>query len=204
MKPIVISLLILLAAALYAQWQLFPYVAPVEESLPAPVSEGGGVEMRKNAALAEYPPEAHFEEVLQRPLFYQSRRPLPKAEAPVVKQDLGREALQGLLLSAIIITPKGTVALMKDQKSGETLRLAQDGDFRGWKVVRVAEGEVRLSKNDMVESMKLRDYCKPVVQQKRPAKQAGRRVERVRKTRRRLPAARGDDAQQTNERRRRQ
>ncbi len=201
MKPAVLVFIVILSGILYIQWELAPQAAPAppkvagvsstQDSAAAPPAE---------SALEPLPPRKEFEEIVSRTLFSASRRPEeeePK-EAPVVTLDT--QALKVLTLSAIMITPKGRIALLRDRKTGETLRAAQGESLRGWDVSEVAEGAIRLQRREQSESMVLRDYSKPVAVP-RPAKRQTRTARlrnKQRQQQNREQQGRGDDARQMN------
>ncbi|MDZ3822421.1 MAG: hypothetical protein U0S76_02350 [Pseudoxanthomonas sp.] len=114
-------------------------VPGAREQAPEPVPE-----LALTEAQVDLPPLARFPDLAQRPLFAEDRRPEPKqapqAEEPVAEQP--PTAPLNAVLTGVIHTPRARIALLRDNSTGQNLRLVEGmpmpGDQGGW-VVRTVE-----------------------------------------------------------------
>ena len=114
----------LLAGVLYLQWQVVPVQAPPIprprlDAPSGPVGPGAGTPAGGfKIGLDE---RAEYDGISRRPLFNESRRPdEPDAAAAAPQQD---QDLEGLVLSAVLITPTQRVAWVRDGQAAQTLKL---------------------------------------------------------------------------------
>lgn len=111
----------------------------MREQAPEPVPE-----LALTEAQVDLPPLDRFPDLAQRPLFAEDRRPEPKqapeAEEPVVEQQ--PTAPLNAALTGVIHTPRARIALLRDNSTGQSLRLREGmpmpGDQGGW-VVKAVE-----------------------------------------------------------------
>lgn len=181
-------LLVGLGGLLYVQWEIAPVQAPGR--MPSrSIAQSGGQEVKSTQldfAITLDAADA-FDVISQRPLFIEGRRPpdtLPVVQEPTVTDT----ALQGLDLSAVLITPESKVAWVKDQKAGEFVRLEPGKKIRGWTVQEVQPGMLLLAAGERTAEIQLREFpakAAPVAQKTpKPAK----RPRPQRRTPRRKPA----------------
>lgn len=110
-------------------------VPGAREQAPEPVPELALAE-----AQVDLPPLASFPDLAQRPLFAEDRRPEPKqtpdAPEPAVEQP--PTAPLNAVLTGVIHTPRTRIALLRDNSTGQSLRLSEGmpmpGDQGGWVV----------------------------------------------------------------------
>lgn len=89
-------------------------------------------------AQVDLPPLERFPDLAQRPLFAEDRRPEPKqapeSPEPVVEQ--APTAPLNAVLTGVIHTPAARIALLRDNSTGQSLRLREGmpmpGDQGGW------------------------------------------------------------------------
>ena len=187
-----LALLSLLLSLLFAA-ELWWYLGRDRQLVPppvrTPVSATQETVLPPKAAF-KLPDEANYEEILERPLFVEGRRPPsdePEEEAPApVQQDL---PLPKLSLVGVYTTPKGTTALVRNLATKDTVRVRLGDRFEGWEVSEIDDQRLVLKKQNDEHVFELRDYSKPAPP---PAKKTSprRRVgARTPAASRRLPAA---------------
>ena len=139
-------------------------------------------------AAFKLPDEANYEDVLERPLFVEGRRPPsdePKDEEPEAEQqDLPPPKLS---LVGVYVTPKGSTALVRNDATRDTVRVRLGDRFDGWEVTQIDDARLVLKKRGDEHVFELRDYSKPAPP---PKNTTPRRVgARKPASARRLPAA---------------
>lgn len=159
MRVVLILLLVGLGALLYVQWEIAPVQAPGR--MPSrTMAQPGGQEVKSTKvdfAITLDPPDA-FDVISQRPLFVEGRRP-PDTTLPVVPEpEVNDSALQGLDLSAVLITPNSSVAWVKDQTAGELVRLEPGRKIRGWTVRAVMPDMLWLAAGEQTAEIQLREF----------------------------------------------
>ncbi len=127
---------LLLAAVLIAQkfglgdgYRLAPLGATGHERAPR---EATG---RRNAGLKTF---ASYDELLQRPLFNEDRKPTP-VDAETTETPVATVAALDAQLTGVILMPKVKLAMIRENASGKGLRVRLgselDGALSGWKLV---------------------------------------------------------------------
>jgi hypothetical protein len=156
MRAVLLLLVLGLSGLLYVQWELAPEQAPsLAPQRGAAPSEG--VEPKVAAedfALGD--PQA-FDEISQRPLFTEGRRPPEDVPQEVVAPEQ-KEGLKGLNLSTVLITPRESVAWVKDAKSSELIRLEPGKKIRGWTVQAVQPDRLLLASGTETSELELREF----------------------------------------------
>lgn len=112
------------------------------------------------------PPMRKFDAILQRPLFSQTRRPLASAPASpvVVSQNLG------LSLIGITIASDGKFALVMPVGGGESLRLREGQDYRGWTLSLIEAKNIVFEREGFEERLELSYDVAPPAQPKKKTK----------------------------------
>ena len=172
--PLVLTLLCFLAAtALALEWY---YVNKHEQQqrqqLKRPIDS--------TIVLAEPPEdnllledESKFEEMMTRPLFIQSRRPLPEKQAEsVVENVTPASPLSELAVkfTGFINVPSGIVALVQDIKTRKYHRLHKGEQLNDWILTELYPDKAVFKQNGAVEEILLRPP-KPI--NKRSARRTG-------------------------------
>ena len=113
------------------------------------------------------PPLRKFDAILKRPLFTQSRRPstAPTKSAVVVSRNLG------LSLIGITIASDGKYALVLPEGGGETVRLREGQDYRGWTLSVIESKNIVFEREGIEERLELSYDVAPPPQPKRKANQ---------------------------------
>lgn len=119
---------------------LFAANAP-EATLPfdaAVTAEGGGAEVDFSLPPVPYepPPEGAFDLVVARNLFAIDRAPPPD---DVVSRPAGQAEANAseLVLTGVLLGETAAAAILHDRRSDETMRLALNEDYRGWRLERL-------------------------------------------------------------------
>lgn len=186
-----LALLSLLLSLLFAA-ELWWYLGRDRQLVPPPVR--AAVSATQSPVLPpkaafKLPDEANYEDILERPLFVEGRRPPsdePEEEAPTpVQPDLPAPKLS---LVGVYITPKGTTALVRNIATKDTVRVRLGDRFEGWEVSEIDDQRLVLKKQNDEHVFELRDYSKPAPPP--PKKTSPRRVgARTPAASRRLPPA---------------
>ncbi len=121
-------------------------VVGLEAVLPfeIPRSEGRGSDRPWQAPVLDQdfqlPELDRYAEVVERPLFVRTRRPVPPAAGPqaVVAGSEGR--LGQYALSGVVITPEERFAILRGTGDNKLHRVADGQDFQGW-TVQAIQGE---------------------------------------------------------------
>ncbi|RLJ20385.1 hypothetical protein DJ031_06165 [bacterium endosymbiont of Escarpia laminata] len=131
-----------LAALLHYQWN---GSQADRAGFSARLQSNGGEDSdtnRKNHTPYAALPKSAYREVLERPLFTEGRIPpvIEKAQIVPVQENLA------LKLEGVVFVNERHIAIVRDNKSKELLRLPAGGDYKGWQVAEVGKGEVVLRK----------------------------------------------------------
>ncbi|NCC27431.1 MAG: hypothetical protein EOM22_04550 [Gammaproteobacteria bacterium] len=158
-------LVLALILALGLQWKDWP-PGPSRAGLDAPSSTGSSapVDSEPDAA-AQLPspePKDAYASVTDRPLFRPQRRPEeevnPDALAPPETE--GLTSLDGMNLSAVIITPTLVSAWIEDPNEPKLRRLRIGDDLEGWSVQTILPDRILLERQGEQDALILRDYGK--------------------------------------------
>ena len=180
MRAVLLLLVLGLSGLLYVQWELAPEQAPsLAPQRGAAPSEGVEPKLAaEDFALGD--PQA-FDVISQRPLFAEGRRPPEDVPQEVVAPEQ-KEGLKGLNLSTVLITPRESVAWVKDAKSSELIRLEPGKKIRGWTVQAVQPDRLLLASGTETSELELREFPAEVKPAPRPPVRPGARAPSKRRT----------------------
>jgi hypothetical protein len=104
------------------------------------------------------PPLSRYREIVERPLFLQSRRPVPKASSgtsPLAAKETPLD--KQYALTAVIIVPDKRLALIRGTtgKEKKIWRLEEGQDFQGWKLKEIGDESAKFQQGNQ-ESQELR------------------------------------------------
>jgi len=181
MNAVLLLLAIGLSGLLYVQWEVAPEQAPTPPPRHGTVSEQGDEQDAAGGQQEIFTlgdPET-FDVISQRPLFTEGRRP-PDAEGQEPEVPQQKEPIQGLALTTVLITPRETVAWVKDAQEGGLIRLQPGKDIRGWTVKAIESDRLLLESDGETAELELRKFKEmavlPPTQLARPgARVPGRR-----------------------------
>ena len=138
---------------------------------PAPLAEAAPAAQRFEA-----PPEDAFDEIVLRPLFFESRRPFVPPPADVAAAEAEPDQPLAIELVGTLVTDQGRAALI--QPEGEPAAWHRKGEkIAGWELREIGPDQITLRRGDEVTTVTLRDdQVTPV----KPARSAGKRRRRER------------------------
>ncbi len=113
-------------------------------------------------AAFKLPDEASYEDILERPLFVEGRRP-PSDEPQAVETAPAQQDLPPprLSLVGVYTTPKGMTALVRNNVTRDTVRVRPGDRFEGWEVSEIDAQRLVLKNQGDQQVFELRDYSKP-------------------------------------------
>ncbi len=178
----------ILSGLLLMQWKDWP---------PPPSRAGLGADAQQNvettpsaesdplAKLEPADPKEHYASVIERPLFRPDRKPEEpeQPDAAPEPEPMQATALDGIDLSAVLLTPQAASAWVKGPKDPELRRIRTGEDFDGWMVKEILADRVVLERQGEEDALILRDYVNmppppvrptPVAQRRPPPNQRGR------------------------------
>jgi hypothetical protein len=172
------ALTLLLCGVLALQWWSW---AP-GDALPGPPaasSPSGPADEPAGATLPdldlELPPREDYASVIERPLFLPERRP-PPDEAPETDEAVPElTELDGVDLTAVVITTEVVSAWVRAPDGQELKRLRLGDDFLGWTVKTIEPEELVLERQGETNRLLLRDYenaPQPIPPTRLPPRQA--------------------------------
>ncbi|MFB1487212.1 MULTISPECIES: hypothetical protein [unclassified Thiocapsa] len=154
--------LIMLLALQWKDWPPGPSRAGLDASSSAAPSLSAGSEPDAAAQLTPPDPKDAYASVTDRPLFRPQRRPEedvdPDAQ-PTLEPDV-LTSLDGMNLSAVIITPNLVSAWVQDPNQPRLRRLRIGDDLEGWSVQTILPDRVLLERQGEQDALILRDYGK--------------------------------------------
>jgi hypothetical protein len=126
------------------------------------------------------PPIEHYAELIERPLFLESRRPFrlepAAADAPEPVR-LGRRP--ALVLMGVVITPERRSAMLLDAASRQAMSVAEGAAVAGWRLDQVGPDGVVLRQGAQTIALALRDYS--AAEEAQPTVRASRAAQRTRR-----------------------
>jgi hypothetical protein len=129
-----------LAGILYFELATGPLFVPAEPQAAPTVDV---LSDTASVVPAEKPDISNFEEVISRPLFTQTRRPLAHTSESGAAPP--PETLNFDLLG-VVISPVGRTALLRPKPSGELLRVVEGQTVAGWEVRAIKPTEIVLGR----------------------------------------------------------
>lgn len=190
MRPVLLSLIVVLAIAAVLQWQGWPPEPP-----PAPAA--GTVELpepsaRPSIALDETRTADDYLSVTERPLFLPDRRPPADEPSADVETDAATaEQLAGLDVNAILIqSPNAaTVWLVPPAQRNSLVKKRLGDDYEGWAITAIEPDRVRFERQGESETIELNDFSVPPVRRPPPTQRREARRPPTRTPRKPTPAS---------------
>jgi general secretion pathway protein N len=162
-KALLGGLALLLVGVLALQWRGWSADAlvPAPPAAPAAAASDGAAPVSADGLLLEAPPKEDYASVVERPLFLPDRRPPPdEPEAEPIAEPEQLTELDGLDLTAVVITPTVVSAWVRDPQAPELARLRLGDDFSGWTVKTIEPARLVLERQGETHELHLRDYAK--------------------------------------------
>lgn len=136
-----------LAGAIFLQTRepVSAQTAPVASEKP---SEPAGVQQAQANEDFSLPPLSSFDSILRRPIFSPERRAV-QGSAVVVSQELG------MTLTGIITSADTKFVILAPQEGGQSVRLREGEDYRGWTLTQVEQHKVVFRRGNTEEQLEL-------------------------------------------------
>ena len=146
-----LMLLCVLFAALTLYELLRQYRLP-----PIPEPRARTPSTHREAARRTLPPLSEFSQIIERPLFTESRQSFtPPPATPKKRQRPERDDFGKILLSAVVITDDEGLALLYTDRDPKLQKRKQGQNFKGWTLTNIRADSVSLSKNKRTKLVKL-------------------------------------------------
>ena len=113
-------------------------------------------------------PLSSFDAILKRPIFSSSRRAV-QGSAVVVSQELG------MTLTGVITSASEKFVILAPQEGGESVRLREGEDYRGWTLTQVEQHKVVFRRGDKEEQLEM-NYDEPPPQTRKKKRRRDRRT----------------------------
>jgi hypothetical protein len=159
---VLLSLTLALAGLLIMQWRDWPQpLPPLESERPdSGAADPGGAANDPATRLA--PPESKetFASIAERPLFRPQRKPPepPSTDPEPATPTEEAGSLEGIDLSAVLISPGVTLAWIKDPNEPVLKRLRLGDEHAGWSVKSILADRVVLERQGETNELILRDF----------------------------------------------
>jgi hypothetical protein len=147
------------------QWKDWPPPNPAARPVgQAPVAAGAAGEADPDPLARLSPPEPRdaYAAVIERPLFRPERKPPDpdenEPEQPEPEPEVAT-TLDGMDLSAVVITGGVTSAWVKPPGSGDLIRLRLGDDLEGWSVKEIQPDRLVLERQGERDELPLRDFA---------------------------------------------
>jgi len=129
-------------------------------ALGTPAASGTAPVAAESPALGELlEPMDAYAEIVERPLFIDTRRPPePAPEVAAAAPPPPPPRPLRATLTSIVITPERHLALVVDHASKRSVRLAEGADFAGWQVERIENEQVIFRQGEQTQVLQLRVY----------------------------------------------
>jgi hypothetical protein len=164
LRPVLVLSTLALTALLIWQWQEWPPPDnPVDaQDDPAATVVPGPSPPEENPLdlLTPVGEKDEYAVVTERPLFLPDRRP-PSEEQPPEEDALEPEQdgdLARMDLNAVVMTPKGTVAWVRDPGKKGLHKLSSGDELAGWSVREIHADRILLERQGETSTLILRDY----------------------------------------------
>jgi hypothetical protein len=147
-----------LAMIVQRQTQLAAEAVPEPEAFVEPAAAAPeDVPVLAEEPALEVPSHDTFLEIVERPIFSQSRRPAAEAEVPVVQAPPPTLDYE---LAGVVIWETQRIALVRPLKGTEITQVAVGGALSGWDVVAIEPERVLLHSGKLEQEMRLK-YREP-------------------------------------------
>jgi hypothetical protein len=146
----------------WKDWQPGPSRASLDAASSAAPNSLVGSESDAAAQLPPPDPKDAYASVTDRPLFRPQRRPEEDVdpEAQATAEPDAATSLEGMNLSAVIITPTLVSAWIQDPNEPRLRRLRIGDDLEGWSVQSILPDRILLERQGEQDALILRDYGK--------------------------------------------
>jgi hypothetical protein len=160
MNKLLVGVALLLLGALLLQWRSWsPALPPAAHDHAVDSVAAETKPSPSEAALEPPPPKEEYASITERPLFLPDRRPPPDEPEQVGEPEPEvLTELDGMDLTAIVISPSTVSAWVRPPKGTETVRLRLRDQFEGWTVQTIEPNRVVFERQGETDELVLRDY----------------------------------------------
>ena len=140
---------------------------------PQAIVDSNSIENINDLKLKQTPPGqtkeladiSEFDEIIQRPLFSNSRKPEEENVEKIVKPEIKIKPVKKpeFMLTGIVLTNEEELALIKSRKEPRIQRLRLDETIEGWKLIEIDPGLVILSSGDQQITLNIERKANPGV-----------------------------------------
>ncbi len=136
---------------------------PFNRSSVSLTPPGGDIALAEpSRAAASLPPLENFSEIVDRPLFIPSRRPIQADDGAVAGSGVTRNQF---ILVGVVIAAEERMAVMQRRAARDILRVVEGQQIDGWTVESITPEGVRLRHDDLIEEITLRETTGPAVRE---------------------------------------
>ncbi len=138
-------------------------VSPAPSAIPAPPSTLPHPPSSVKKDDFSLPPLSHYQEIVERPLFLQSRRPVPQASGETSPLGPKEAHLNQYALTAVIIGPDKRLALIRStaDKGKKALRLEEGQDLQGWRLKEIKDESAIFQQVNQQQELRLQRKTPP-------------------------------------------
>ncbi len=145
----------LILIAMAVGWLTFQHnqdaTIAADETEPAP-PKTASVDPLPPEPTFSMPPIGNFSEIVERPIFIQSRR-APTEEASVIAEP-ERSPLD-VVLVGVVVTSQERLALVRPVNGGDVSRLAEGDKIKGWNLITIQPDQVTFQRDEVETSLEL-------------------------------------------------
>ncbi len=160
-----LALAAIVGAVLVLEWMDWPPAPPTAGlELAGETGVGTGIPAQPDPLAQLSPPEPRdtYASVTERPLFRPERKP-PDPDTEEAEPEPEPEVasnLDGMDVSAVIITPAVVAAWVRDPKAAKLTHLRPGDELEGWSVMEIQSDRVVLERQGERDELLLRDFSK--------------------------------------------
>ncbi len=143
---------------------------------PQTISDSNSIENINDLKLEQTPPGqtkdladiSEFDEIIQRPLFSNSRKPEEEKVEKIIKSEIKIKPVRKpeFMLTGIVLTNEEELALIKSRRNSQINRLRLDEVIEGWKLIEIDPEMVILSSGDQKITLEIERKATPGLIQK--------------------------------------
>jgi hypothetical protein len=107
------------------------------------------------------PPLSQFQAIVERPLFLQSRRPIPGATTETSPTVSKETRLNQYSLTAVVIVPDKRLALLRSTTDKKIHKIEEGQDLQGWKLKEIKDDSVLFQQVSESQELRLQRKTPP-------------------------------------------
>ncbi|HEX2245832.1 MAG TPA: hypothetical protein VHH94_06075 [Gammaproteobacteria bacterium] len=107
------------------------------------------------------PPLSQFQAIVERPLFLQSRRPIPGATTETSPAASKETRLNQYSLTAVVIVPDKRLALLRSTTDKKIHKIEEGQDLQGWKLKEIKDESALLQQVNESQELRLQRKTPP-------------------------------------------